>query len=52
MRGAAGSYTQEEMLRAYQQFHVVSDQGNPLSPPRPFNLMFATQIGPSGDAPA
>ncbi|KAH0571181.1 Glycyl-tRNA synthetase [Spironucleus salmonicida] len=34
------------------KYNIVSERGNPLSEPFPFNLMFATSIGPDGRAPA
>ena len=36
----------DEMLKKY---NVLSDKGNPLSEPYPFNLMFPTPIGPNGN---
>jgi glycyl-tRNA synthetase len=32
----------------FQKYGILSEDGNPLSYPEPFNLMFSTSIGPSG----
>lgn len=42
----------EEMGAVFKKYGIMSKDGNPLSNPAPFNLMFATQIGPWGDNPA
>eukprot|EP01024_Parvocaulis_polyphysoides_P018345 TRINITY_DN18129_c0_g1_i1.p1 TRINITY_DN18129_c0_g1~~TRINITY_DN18129_c0_g1_i1.p1 ORF type:complete len:488 (+),score=88.92 TRINITY_DN18129_c0_g1_i1:187-1650(+) len=40
----------EDLGKYIQEFQIKSpDTGNDLSEPYPFNLMFATQIGPKGD---
>ncbi|KAF0852831.1 Glycine--tRNA ligase 1 [Andalucia godoyi] len=45
------TYSQTELGAALKEAGVVSDAGNQVSEPFPFNLMFATQIGPSGLIP-
>lgn len=43
------SYNAEQMHNAIQKLNIrAPDTNNELSFPEPFNLMFATQIGPSG----
>lgn len=45
----AGDYPQEKLAELLKQFDVrAPDTNNALSEPFPFNLMFETQIGPSG----
>eukprot|EP00455_Lapot_gusevi_P004261 TRINITY_DN1176_c0_g1_i1.p1 TRINITY_DN1176_c0_g1~~TRINITY_DN1176_c0_g1_i1.p1 ORF type:complete len:683 (-),score=282.08 TRINITY_DN1176_c0_g1_i1:70-2118(-) len=45
----AGTYNEAQMAQAFQSLGIVSpDSGNPLSDPFPYNLMFATSIGPTG----
>ena len=42
--------TESEMTGVLRKFEMKSPTtGNPVSDPVEFNLMFATQIGPSGD---
>ena len=42
-------YTKEELAEVYKELKIKNPEtGNDLSDPEPFNLMFATQIGPSG----
>jgi glycyl-tRNA synthetase len=44
---------QEQIAAAYQQFDIRAPESDaPLSAPYPFNLMFQTQIGPTGTIPA
>jgi glycyl-tRNA synthetase len=45
------TYSQEELKEAIRAIGLVSEAGNPVSDPFPFNLMFGTQIGPSGHIP-
>lgn len=45
----ADAYSQEELAAALKQYQVTApDTGNQITDPFPFNLMFATQIGPTG----
>lgn len=46
---AAGSYQQEQLTEKLLQLGVTSEEGNPITKPFPFNLMFQTQIGPTGN---
>ena len=49
IRGQAGAMGRDELLNAVTSLSLVSpSSGGPLSPPFPFNLMFETQIGPTG----
>jgi glycyl-tRNA synthetase len=50
MRTAADDMSQEELGAAMTALNVTNPDvpGNVLSAPYPFNLMFATQIGPTG----
>jgi len=49
VRTAADAYSQEELGEILKKYKCVSpDTGNELSDPYPFNLMFQTQIGPTG----
>ena len=42
-------FVQEELGAKLKEFNIKSpDTGNDLTDPYPFNLMFPTQIGPSG----
>lgn len=45
---SADSYSAEELHQIYVRFEIKSPQGNSLSYPEPFNLMFSTMIGPTG----
>lgn len=47
-RSKADAYSISELHGVLQDLKVLSPAGNPLSEPFPFNLMFETQIGPSG----
>eukprot|EP00300_Choanocystis_sp_HF-7_P030623 c39499_g1_i1.p1 GENE.c39499_g1_i1~~c39499_g1_i1.p1 ORF type:complete len:694 (+),score=202.40 c39499_g1_i1:39-2084(+) len=42
------NYSGEELGQKLTEFGVLSPNGFPISPPEAFNLMFATQIGPTG----
>lgn len=48
----ADDLSAEQMKTVFDKYGILSKDGNPLSDPAPFNLMFATQIGPWGDNPA
>lgn len=41
-------FSMDELQAKFISYNVVSDAGNPLTPLLPFNLMFGTDIGPSG----
>ena len=41
-------YDDKEMADVVKEFDIKSRNGNELSPPMEFNLMFQTQIGPTG----
>ncbi|RNF13882.1 putative glycyl tRNA synthetase [Trypanosoma conorhini] len=49
LRNAAAGMTPAEIQAAVARHGVASPKGHPLSEPFPFNLMFATSIGPEGD---
>lgn len=49
IKAQADSYTAEQIHKILQDLSVKSPVGNGLSEPFPFNLMFATTIGPGGD---
>eukprot|EP00040_Diaphanoeca_grandis_P010787 m.55273 g.55273 ORF g.55273 m.55273 type:complete len:743 (+) comp22044_c0_seq1:222-2450(+) len=44
----ADAYSKEEISEIFSQFNIQSPSGNPLTAPDDFNMMFASQIGPSG----
>ena len=44
----AGAMNAEQLKTWFTKFALKSPEGNPLSDPFPFNLMFKSQIGPSG----
>ncbi len=46
------SYSKAELTELYKKYDVKSEQGNALSDPVEFNLIFQTQIGPQGGAKA
>ncbi|KAL8426045.1 hypothetical protein Efla_001963 [Eimeria flavescens] len=48
----ADAYSADELHALLQRFHAKSPSGNELSPPFPFNLMFALKIGPKEEAAA
>jgi glycyl-tRNA synthetase len=49
VRNKADGYSKEELMEVFKKYNVrVPDNGNELSEPEPFNLMFATPIGPEG----
>lgn len=47
----AGAYSAAELRAAVAELGIVSEHGNALSDPYPFNLMFSTSIGPAGNMP-
>eukprot|EP01132_Coremiostelium_polycephalum_P008035 gene8035-9883_t len=48
----AGDYNQQQLKEALEKYGVKAPEtGNPICEPYPFNLMFSTQIGPSGNNP-
>jgi len=52
IRAQADSFDQHEMKKLLQKYNVkASDTGNDLTDPEPFNLMFKTTIGPTGQYP-
>ena len=40
------------MTQVFKKYGIKSEDGNELTDPVDFNLMFGTQIGPWGDNPA
>ncbi|BAM38939.1 glycyl-tRNA synthetase [Theileria orientalis strain Shintoku] len=44
-----GVYTQPEMEDFFAEYEIKSPEGDQLSKPFPFNLMFSTNIGPKTD---
>ncbi|EGG18010.1 glycyl-tRNA synthetase [Cavenderia fasciculata] len=49
VRAKAGDYGQSQLTEALKKYGVkCPDTGNAITEPYPFNLMFQTQIGPSG----
>mmetsp|Transcript_39638 Transcript_39638/g.39220 ORF Transcript_39638/g.39220 Transcript_39638/m.39220 type:complete len:409 (+) Transcript_39638:16-1242(+) len=51
IKAQADSFSQTEIGEILKELKVKApDTGNPISDPVPFNLMFSTQIGPSGNA--
>eukprot|EP01138_Halocafeteria_seosinensis_P003816 gb/GECG01003902.1/.p1 GENE.gb/GECG01003902.1/~~gb/GECG01003902.1/.p1 ORF type:complete len:749 (+),score=116.75 gb/GECG01003902.1/:1-2247(+) len=51
IKAKADSYSAEEIKEVLSELSIKSPIGNELSDPFPFNLMFATTIGPGGDHP-
>jgi glycyl-tRNA synthetase len=52
VRNNAGNFNAVEMKDAFARFALKSpDTGNALCDPFPYNLMFATSIGPTGKLP-
>lgn len=50
IQDAAGSMKKEELSAAIKELNIKApDTGNDLSEAIPFNLMFETQIGPTGN---
>jgi len=45
----ADEFSQEELTEVMKKYNVLSPEGKPISAPFPFNLMFSTSIGPTGD---
>ncbi|GKT37275.1 Glycine--tRNA ligase, mitochondrial 1 [Aduncisulcus paluster] len=50
IRARAEDFTPKELHEQIQTLGIKSEYGNELSEPYPYNLMFGTQIGPSGDS--
>eukprot|EP00931_Biecheleriopsis_adriatica_P090001 TRINITY_DN64052_c0_g1_i1.p1 TRINITY_DN64052_c0_g1~~TRINITY_DN64052_c0_g1_i1.p1 ORF type:complete len:660 (-),score=157.44 TRINITY_DN64052_c0_g1_i1:70-1959(-) len=49
VRNQADAYSQEEITEIFRKYDIRSpENGNKLSDPEPFNLMFPTPIGPAG----
>lgn len=46
--GKVDDYGQEELGKIMKKYGVKSSAGNDITDPKPFNLMFGTQIGPTG----
>jgi len=44
----ADAYSKAELQDIFAKFGIKSPAGNELSPPEDFNMMFSSQIGPSG----
>lgn len=42
------SYSASQVDQVIAEYGVKSAEGNPVGQAEPFNLMFATQIGPTG----
>jgi glycyl-tRNA synthetase len=51
-RARIDDLTAEQLTMMFRKYSVKSPVGNDLSEPFPFNLMFATSIGPAGNPPA
>eukprot|EP00456_Euglypha_rotunda_P074059 TRINITY_DN6764_c0_g1_i20.p1 TRINITY_DN6764_c0_g1~~TRINITY_DN6764_c0_g1_i20.p1 ORF type:complete len:295 (-),score=55.46 TRINITY_DN6764_c0_g1_i20:21-842(-) len=52
LRTKAGALSQKELTDEFKRMKIVAPEtGNDLSDPFPFNLMFASQIGPTGKFP-
>uniref|UniRef100_A0A7S2K6A6 glycine--tRNA ligase n=1 Tax=Zooxanthella nutricula TaxID=1333877 RepID=A0A7S2K6A6_9DINO len=49
VRNQADAYSQEELYDVFKKYAIKSpDNGNDLTEPEPFNLMFPVPIGPAG----
>merc|ERR1719313_2008931 len=49
VRNMADGYSKQELMEVFKKYNVrVPDNGNELTEPEPFNLMFPTPIGPEG----
>merc|ERR1719482_758253 len=49
VRNMADGYSKEELMEVFKKYNVrVPENGNELTEPEPFNLMFPTPIGPEG----
>jgi len=52
LRSKAGALQQEDLAASLKKLNVKAPEtGNDISDPFPFNLMFGTEIGPSGKVP-
>merc|ERR1719183_3262920 len=50
VRNLADGYSKQELMDVFEKYNIrVPENGNKLTEPEPFNLMFPTPIGPSGD---
>lgn len=48
VKSLADTFKAEELHLAFQKYGILSEDNNPLGYPEPFNLMFGTNIGPTG----
>ena len=48
IQSKADTYDKDQLHAIFQRFEIKSEEGNALSYPEPFNLMFSTTIGPTG----
>jgi len=49
VRNLADGYSKQELMEVFKKYNVrCPDNGNELTDPEPFNLMFPTPIGPAG----
>ena len=48
VKSKADTYSDVELHEVFQKYAILSEENHPLSFPEPFNLMFATTIGPTG----
>lgn len=48
IQSRADAFGMEKLHEVFQRFAIVSEEGHAFLYPEPFNLMFATSIGPSG----
>jgi glycyl-tRNA synthetase len=49
VRNMADGYSKQELMEVFNKYNVrVPENGNALTEPEPFNLMFPTPIGPAG----
>merc|ERR1719502_2402894 len=49
VRNKADGYSKAELMEVFEKYDIrVPENGNELSEPEPFNLMFPTPIGPAG----
>jgi len=51
VRAQADAFSQEELGAMLKKYEVKAPDGTAISEPFAFNLMFATEIGPTGDKP-
>jgi len=48
VRNQADAYSREDLTAIFKKYDVKTPEGNGLTDPEPFNLMFPTPIGPAG----